>query len=262
MQAKGSRRELFVVLREGYGDGVSTEKRHPSLDDRSTRPFASSIARPPGRLSPRRSFIASRRHSAASRCARSTWARPPCRDSPPSPSSTFCSRSPRSSLGNVTSSRWSHWGTCSRRRRSHRTSTSSPGRPSVRARFTCTSARPEASMSFASRRPRLPACPRRGGGTLRGAEAPGGGTPIPRTGSPTWRARALTSLRLKRARSCGLASAAEPAGMPYPVASASHISAARHSAGPPVSDRHDERAHRHFLVVRQDRVGAGTDLAL
>ena len=31
---KGSRRELFVVLREGYGDGVSTEKRHPSLDDR------------------------------------------------------------------------------------------------------------------------------------------------------------------------------------------------------------------------------------
>jgi hypothetical protein len=54
--------------------------------------------------------------------------------------------------------------------------------PSLRSSlgsFTCTSARPAASTSSPPRRPGLPACPRRGGGTLRGAETPGGGTPSP-----------------------------------------------------------------------------------
>ena len=94
---KGSRRELFVVLREGYGDGVSTEERHPSLDDRfdpavrivdyeTTWPALAEAEL--HRIEETLSGVA---------CAWSTWARPLCRVSPPSPSSIFCSRSLQSS---------------------------------------------------------------------------------------------------------------------------------------------------------------------
>ena len=102
--------------------------------------------------------------------------RPPCRVSRPSPSSTFCSPSLRSSLGNGTSSRWSSWGTCSRRRRS-------AGLPFLR-QAAGASAHPSPTRLRGRRRarvpprrrPGLPARPRRGGDP-RGLEAPGRRTP-------------------------------------------------------------------------------------
>ena len=147
---KGSRRELFVVLGEGYGHGVSTEERHPSLDDRFD-PAVRIVdydAAWPGlaeaelhRIEETLSGVAVRLEHVGSTAVPGLAAKPivDLLLSVPAIEPRQRYVQPLQRLGYL-------FAPAPESPDLH----SSPGRRSVRARITCTSARPEASTSFAT----------------------------------------------------------------------------------------------------------------